>query len=310
MRARVAAAWLLLALLAAAAGAPEASQPQSPLDEPGRRGGDGRGDHADVSALMDMFFPWGAPNPSGSKNPVVPPGQFFNETLANAMAQGVITEAQRQRICDLRLGLYSYYWAIVGDPITTVRCAYPRHVFRPARVCVCLRRCGCAAAGLAAPPCACVRVVWDTGVSLSVCDACDPPPFVAAAARACLCEGPHVVIVVHPVAVGVPWLFPLSVECCNRRPLPLHRSSRKCHCRLPSEADPAFAISCPCPVSLSPFPAPCLCPCQLSPVPIPRPGSLSPVPCLSLTRFAVPAGHCSSSLSLPHSQCLAALCIA
>ena len=58
-----------------------------------------------------------------SNAPTVPVGQTFNETLQLALAKGMITQAQIDAICEFKLGMYSYYWAVVGDPLTSVRVA-------------------------------------------------------------------------------------------------------------------------------------------------------------------------------------------
>ena len=60
-------------------------------------------------------------NPSGTTNPAVPVNQTFNETLALALSAGLITQQQIDAICSFKLGVYSYYWSVVGDPQTTVR---------------------------------------------------------------------------------------------------------------------------------------------------------------------------------------------
>jgi hypothetical protein len=77
--------------------------------------------------LMDgpptAVFPTGPSSgggPSGTRNPAVPPGQSFNTTLAHGLASGAITQQQVDSLCQLRLGVYSYYWAVVGDPGTAV----------------------------------------------------------------------------------------------------------------------------------------------------------------------------------------------
>jgi hypothetical protein len=56
-----------------------------------------------------------------SNAPTVPVGQTFNETLQLALAKGMITQAQIDAICEFKFGMYSYYWAVVGDPLTSVR---------------------------------------------------------------------------------------------------------------------------------------------------------------------------------------------
>lgn len=65
-------------------------------------------------------FGFGGPGPSGSNNPVVPANQTFADTLKQAYAEGLLTPEQVQAICDMRLGVYSYYWAVVGDPLQKV----------------------------------------------------------------------------------------------------------------------------------------------------------------------------------------------
>lgn len=69
---------------------------------------------------MHEILPNG-PGPSGSNNPVVPANQTLAEVLQEAYANGLLTPQQVQDICNLNLGVYSYYWAIVGDPLQRVR---------------------------------------------------------------------------------------------------------------------------------------------------------------------------------------------
>lgn len=64
------------------------------------------------------------PNPSGSKSPFVPANTTLAEELQSAFASGLLTPAQVKEICSLKLGVYSYYWAAVGDPLQRVRTVY------------------------------------------------------------------------------------------------------------------------------------------------------------------------------------------
>jgi hypothetical protein len=64
---------------------------------------------------------YGGPGPSGSNNPVVSPNSTVAQELQQAFASGLLTPQQVQDICNLRLGVYSYYWAPVGDDVQKVR---------------------------------------------------------------------------------------------------------------------------------------------------------------------------------------------
>jgi hypothetical protein len=108
---------LLLALVSGVLALPAATQ-SSPFDTFERV----FGIRVEPAADGDAPAARAGGNPSGTSNPAVPVNQTFQETLQLALAAGTITNEQIQTICSFRLGVYSYYWSVVGDPQTTVWC--------------------------------------------------------------------------------------------------------------------------------------------------------------------------------------------
>lgn len=74
---------------------------------------------ADYNSFLKEIFPTG-PGPSGSNNPVVPLNTTMAQLLQQSYASGLLTPDQVAAVKALKLGVYSYYWAIVGDPVQRV----------------------------------------------------------------------------------------------------------------------------------------------------------------------------------------------
>ena len=74
---------------------------------------------ADYNLFLKEIFPSG-PGPSGSNNPVVPLNTTMAQLLQQSYASGLLTPEQVAAVKALKLGVYSYYWAIVGDPVQRV----------------------------------------------------------------------------------------------------------------------------------------------------------------------------------------------
>lgn len=79
---------------------------------PGPSRGVGRAD----AAFAEVFGFGPTPGPSGSVNPAVPPNTTFIHVIKQAFVTGLLTPAQVDAVCALNLGVYSYYWAVVGNP--------------------------------------------------------------------------------------------------------------------------------------------------------------------------------------------------